>query len=1060
MKKRQLTVLIADNAPEGLADMRDAFSLDPTTRYVALEAESAYRALELCRQRSPDCLILSHSLLNSSGQDWSGLDLSSLDTLKRFCVEDGSPPCAIVVLVSAGDTQFAVEAMMSGASFCIEKDRAKGMELLRAVDRAIEMAERRQGGEERLRLLNAAIEQSDESVIITTAQLDRPGPQIVYVNSAFTRMTGYAPEEVMGKTPRVLQGPRTDRSALSQLRMDCEAGKVFHGEVINYRKDGSEFCNEWSVGPVRDKRGKVTHFVATQRDVTARRRVEQGLRRSEEEFRTLFDLSAIGMAQVSPEGRYLRVNRKLCQMLGYSEQELLNLTLHEVTHPEDRELSAEKLSSSFAGEPEEYSIEKRYLRKDGQLIWVLINWTVVRDAEGRSLRTVANIQDITARKRAEEALRANEAQLRAILDHSAAVVSVKDLEGRFLRVNRWYEVMHGWSGAEVKGKTDYDLHAREIADVVRANDREVIAAGAPLQFEEQIAFPDGPHHFISVKFPLRDNSGRPYAVCGIATDITERKRAEEALKLSEERLDLALQAGDIGTFDWDIRGNAIVWTEKMRAMYGMSSDKVVSPYERWRHRVHPEDLPRAEADIQEIFENKLDHWQAQFRIIRADTGEVRWIESMCRIFYDVNGAPLRMIGTNLDITDHKQAEAEREELLAREQAARATAEQANRMKDEFLALVSHELRSPLNAILGYAALLRHSGTDARQIRHAADVIERNGKAQTQLIDDLLDTARIISGKLRLDVGPVDPVAVIAESVQTIRPAAEAKGVSLQATLAPEIGQITGDRARLLQVVWNLLSNAVKFTPEGGRVEIRLERVDPHICVTVSDTGKGINPDFLPFVFERFRQADASSSRRHGGLGLGLALVKYLVELHGGTVEAQSAGEGQGSTFNVVLPVRAVATPTGEAVSAPELVNGSGELAGVRALVVDDEDDARELLKSVFMRYGADVVAVGSAAEAYAQITETAPQERFDVMVTDVGMPGEDGYSLMRRVREWERGRGAYLPAVALTAYGRTEDRLRALRAGFQMHVAKPADPAELAIVITSLIRRPNSHGKT
>jgi len=654
--------------------------------------------------------------------------------------------------------------------------------------------------EEQLRVLKTAIEQSNEPVIIMTAQLDPPGPEIVYISPVFTKMTGYSPEEALGKTPHILEGPKTDRSALGRLCKDCMDGKVFHGETMGYRKDRSEIHLEWTAGPAPNERGEVTHFAAALRDVTERRRVEDEFRRGEEELRSLFDLSAIGMAQVSPEGRYLRVNRKYCQMLGYSEQELLQITLYDVTHPDDREASLAKVNSSFAGEPEEYSIEKRYVRKDGAIIWALVNWTIVRDAEGRPLHSVANIQDITARK---------------------------------------------------------------------------------------------------------------------------------------------------------------------------------------------------------------------------------------------------------------QAEAEREELLIRERAAREMAEAATRSKDEFLAVVSHELRSPLNAILGYAALLRYGGLDAREVKQAAEVIERSGKAQANLIDDLLDTARIISGKLRLAVGPVDLVSVIAEAVQTINPAAEAKGISLEANLPPRIGQITGDPVRLQQVVWNLLSNAVKFTPQGGRVEVRLERVDPHIRFTVSDTGKGISPDFMPYVFDRFHQSDASSARRHGGLGLGLALVKYLVELHGGTIEAESAGDGLGATFKVTLPVRAVATPIGEAEGAPIAVKSSGELEGVRALVVDDEDDARELLKSALQHYGADVTAVSSAAEAYTLITATSPRELPEVMVTDIGMPDEDGYSLIRRVREWERTRSAYIPAVALTAYGRVEDRMRALKAGFQMHVAKPVDPDELVIVITSLVRRPN-----
>src|SRR5215475_9583955 len=613
--------------------------------------------------------------------------------------------------------------------------------------------------EVQLQLLKPAIEESNESVIIMTAQLDPPGPQIVYVNPAFTEMTGYAPQDVIGKTPHILQGPKTNRSLISQLCKDCVTGNVFYGESINYRKDRSEMCLEWHAGPVRNESGEVTHFAVALRDVTERRRVDEELRKSE-------------------------------------------------------------------------------------------------------------------------------AQLRAILDQSLTAVFVKDLEGRYLRINRRCEVLFGMTEAEVIGKNNYYVHTKEIADALRANDQAVIAANTPMQFEERVVAVDGPHDFIAVKFPLCDESGRPYAICGIATDITERK----------------------------------------------------------------------------------------------------------------------------------QAEAEREELLAREQAAREAAEDLTRAKDEFLTLVSHELRSPLNAILGNAAMLRHGGLDVQKVKQAAEVIERSGRAQAQLIDDLLDTARIISGKLRLALGPVDLVSVIEQSVQTIHPAADAKGISIETDLPSEIGQITGDPTRLQQVVWNLLSNAVKFTPQGGRVEARLERVDPHIRITVSDTGKGIPPDFLPYAFDRFQQADASSAKRCGGLGLGLTLVKYLVELHGGTVEAVSAGAGQGATFRMMLPVRAVATPLAKAGGEPASFKGSGELAGVRVLVVDDADDARELIEAALRQYGADVVAVSSAAEAYALITATPPQWRPDVIVSDLGMPDEDGCSLIQRVREWERGRGSHIPAVALTAY--------------------------------------------
>jgi CheY-like chemotaxis protein/nitrogen-specific signal transduction histidine kinase len=417
-----------------------------------------------------------------------------------------------------------------------------------------------------------------------------------------------------------------------------------------------------------------------------------------------------------------------------------------------------------------------------------------------------------------------------------------------------------------------------------------------------------------------------------------------------------------------------------------------------------------------------------------------------------------MIGINMEITERKRAEAElaieQTRLYEVEQRARLQAEEANRMKDEFLALVSHELRSPLNAMLGYARLLRNGPLDAQRVNRSVDVIERNGKAQTQLIEDLLDTARIISGKLRLEVGPVDLISVIESAAQTIYPAANAKSITIHTDLKPKIGSISGDTQRLQQVIWNLLSNAVKFTPPAGRVDVVLERVDPHICITVSDTGKGISPDFLPYIFDRFRQADGSSTRRYGGLGLGLALVKYLVELHGGTIEAFSGGEGKGTTFKVLLPVRAVSWSS-EAERFPELapIADKATLADVRILVVDDEDDARELVRTVIAEHGANVAVASSAAEAFALFTGAPSHERPHVVVTDLGMPEEDGYSLLRRLREWARERGIFIPAVALTAYGRFDDRMRALKAGFQMHIPKPVEPDELAVVIASVVKR-------
>ncbi|MGH9850234.1 MAG: hybrid sensor histidine kinase/response regulator [Blastocatellia bacterium] len=400
----------------------------------------------------------------------------------------------------------------------------------------------------------------------------------------------------------------------------------------------------------------------------------------------------------------------------------------------------------------------------------------------------------------------------------------------------------------------------------------------------------------------------------------------------------------------------------------------------------------------------------------------------------------------IDVTDRKRAEREREQLLQQEKAARAEAQAANQSKDEFLAVVSHELRNPLNSILGYARLLRGRTADAAQIKQLVEIIERNGRMQLKLIEDLLDTARIITGKLRLEVQPVDLISVIADALDVARPAAQAKDIKLISDLDPLAGQITGDPSRLRQIVWNLLSNAIKFSPEGGRVEITLKRAGPHVRIAVRDTGKGIEPEFLPHIFERFRQGDMSSARRAGGLGLGLSLVKHLVELHGGTVEAESAGAGQGATFTIQLPLRAVYAPPPEEHKsrAAMLPPGAESMAGLRALIVDDEEDVRMLLVLTRQSYGAEAQAVASGNEALELLARQTPDEHFDVLICDIGIPGEDGYAVMRKVRALPPDEGGAIPAIALTAYGRAEDRVRALAAGYQMHVVKPVEPDELA----------------
>jgi len=419
----------------------------------------------------------------------------------------------------------------------------------------------------------------------------------------------------------------------------------------------------------------------------------------------------------------------------------------------------------------------------------------------------------------------------------------------------------------------------------------------------------------------------------------------------------------------------------------------------------------------------------------------------------VKDATGRIIGVSKvarDITSMRRMSDEREELLRRETTARAEAERIGQMKDEFLATLSHELRTPLNAILGWATILRsEGGVTQQEVAQGAEVIERNARAQAQLIEELLDMSRMINGKLRLDVQPVDLQLVVSEAVDSLLPTAGAKAIRLSKVLDPKAGPITGDPGRLQQILWNLLSNAIKFTPKGGRVQTFLRRVNSHVEISVVDSGIGIDSDFLPHLFTRFSQADTSITRQYGGLGLGLALVKSLVELHGGNVKALSDGPGQGATFIVSLPMAPVHRDDIEPVLTPAPIALSSEscpnLEGFHVLIIDDEADARSLIQRILAKCRATVSTASNAAEGLAAVQQLHP----DMVLSDIGMPVEDGYQFLAKLRQLPVAKGGDTPAVALTAFARSEDRRRALMAGFQMHLPKPIEAAELLAVVTN-----------
>ena len=586
----------------------------------------------------------------------------------------------------------------------------------------------------------------------------------------------------------------------------------------------------------------------------------------------------------------------------------------------------------------------------------------------------------------------------------------------------------------------------------------------PYSVEARVVHPDGSVHWVhsmgQSTFAGEGEQRRAVSFSGTLTDITEAKAVQDALRESEARFrqladampQIVFAGGPDGHVDYYNRQ----WYDYTGLPQGTMGDVA------WDEILHPDDYPKTIERWSAALRSG-EFYEMEYRFKRARDGAYRWFLGRALPVKDAAGNVLRWFGTNTDIHEYKQLQEQNVQLLESERAARAEAERTSRLKDEFLATLSHELRTPLNAILGWTQVLRDGHADPEDLAHGLGTIERNARVQTQIIEDLLDMSRIISGKVRLDVQRIDLARWCKPPSIPCCPRPRPRGSASRSILDPAARPVSGDPNRLQQVFWNLLSNAIKFTPKGGRVQVLLERVNSHLEVSVIDTGEGIAPEFLPHVFDRFRQADASTTRRHGGLGLGLAIVKQLVELHGGSVRVHSDGPGQGTTFRVLLPLtvlhpapdpveeRATPPPRGLERSV-RLLPKASILAGIKVLVVDDEPDARALVKRLLEDRQASVRTAGSATEAHGAFscgeTGCAGERHRDA--------GEDGYSLIRQVRALGADRGGAVPAVALTAYARAEDRMKAILAGFQMHVSKPVEPAELLTMVASLSGRAGS----
>ncbi|HEY9691694.1 MAG TPA: PAS domain-containing protein [Oculatellaceae cyanobacterium] len=646
-----------------------------------------------------------------------------------------------------------------------------------------------------------------------------------------------------------------------------------------------------------------------------------------------------------------------------------------------------------------------------------------------------HFRDITQRKQAESDRQQANQQVVNILESIGDAFVAMDREWRITYVNQETARLNGKKPEEFIGKTHWEVWPWSVGTVVEQNYRRAVAEQVAVHFE---ALYEPLDMWLDIHaYPSPDGLSLYFR------DISERKRVEEAVKTSEERFQLLLEnVKDYAIFFLDTENRFTRWSLGAERILGYQEAEILG--QSGSIIFIPEDFEREE-DQKELQKAIKEGRAENERWHMRKDGSRFWGSGIVTSLRDHQGNHKGFAKIMRDLTERKLVEDERNQLLESEQQARAQAETANRIKDEFLAVLSHELRSPLNPILGWTKLLRSRKFDQKTAERALEIIDRNAKLQAQLIEDLLDVSRILRGKLSLNPCPVNLKATIEAAIETVRLAAEAKSLDIQTIFAPSVVLVAGDSNRLQQVVWNLLTNAVKFTPIGGRVEIKLECVESQAQIQVTDTGKGINRDFLPHVFDYFRQENSSTTRIFGGLGLGLAIVRHLVELHGGSVCVESLGEGQGATFTVRLPLIKINPQTSEHSEQP---NRASDLSGIKILVVDDEADSREFISFVLEQSGAAVTAVRSAREALETIVQTKP----NLLLSDIGMPDVDGYMLIRQIRAMSPDQGGEIPAIALTAYASEIDAEKALSAGFQRHLAKPVDPDELAAAVTSLAK--------
>ncbi|MFB2878860.1 PAS domain S-box protein [Floridanema aerugineum] len=889
--------------------------------------------------------------------------------------------------------------------------------------------------EERYRVL---FESMNEGFCVVEMLFDEQNKPVDYrfleMNRLFESQTGL--KEAQGKTARQLLPD------LEEYWFEIYGKVALTGEPVRF-ENGSEVMKRWfevSAFPIGESESRKVAILF--KDISDRKQIQLERQRSEAILQAFIAASPITLALFDRELRFIYANEALAKTNGLPLSEHWGKTLWEVVPQMAPQFAPMLLRIMETQEPVlnvKFSGEVR----PGVFRSTIANHYPVCLPNGEVIGVGVAVMDVTDLALAQQELMESEERFRTLADNISQFAWMADESGWLFWYNqRWLDYT-GTTLEEMEGWGWQKVHHPDHLERVVKKFRYCIETGEPWEDTFPLRSKDGQYRwFLSRAVPVRNAQGKVLRWFGTNTDITDRQQAEEALRQSEERYRCLAELIPQLVWTANAEGALLDVNQRWTQFTGVTLEQVHS--KGWEEVVHPEDVPIMTQKWTQAVKQGSSY-QAEGRMRQAN-GEYRWHLHQAIGQKNEQGEIIKWFGTATDIEAQKQLEIGRDRLLQQEQAAREAAERANRIKDEFLAVLSHELRSPLNPILGWARLLQTRKFDESRIAQALATIERNARLQTQLIDDLLDVAKILRGKLTLNLSSVNLSFVIEAAIDTVRSTAVAKSIALICVL-PNIGQVSGDPTRLQQIIWNLLSNAIKFTPSAGQVDICLERVSNQAKITVKDTGKGISPNFLPYIFESFRQEDASTTRKYGGLGLGLAIVRQLVEAHGGTIKADSPGEGLGATFTVWLPLLNVAP---EILPTEDLLNQEADLTGFRVLTVDDDPDARQLLTEILTQYGAQVLSVASASEVLANLESFQP----DVLVSDIGMPEIDGYSLIQLIRALPPEKGGLIPAIALTAYAREDDYHRVISSGYQKHVTKPLEPEKLvqAVVAIALCR--------